>query len=235
MAEYIASVSTDGAARAKPAADWMVGLDLDGTVLDQHHQVRPDVRAEIAATRALGVRVVIVSARAPAAVRPRGFVGDEVVADHLDALLGEELRISGMTGHEADLLSLQQPVLRLMAIVAPGDEAVFTRMREAIGQEVSCILSHPQYLEVMHDDLSKGRALARLRERWQLGRETCIAMGDSDNDLSMFTEVDWPVAMTNGSAEVRAAAVWGTETNREGSVAVALRRFRERYWQVDSA
>lgn len=60
------------------------------------------------------------------------------------------------------------------------------------------------WLDVHHSDGSKGAAVARLKQ--DLGMQTLICFGDSDNDLSMFGEADECYAPENGKVEVKAAA-----------------------------
>ncbi|MGA0540534.1 Cof-type HAD-IIB family hydrolase [Neotabrizicola sp. VNH66] len=267
---------------------WMVALDLDGTVLDDHHRVPAAVQAAIADTRACGVRVVIVTARAPVAARhvlggigpvdaviclggaqmlrrdasglwladpdlppdtvPSGavagvvraaralslplavYAGEGLFADRLEEMLTEELQITGMTGAEADLLALDRPVLKMLAIAPPGREGDLLRLRAEAEGALSCVLSHPRYLEIMRQGVRKGRALARLRDHWQVDRAHCVAMGDSENDLSMFAEAGLPIAMGNATPEVQAAARFVTASHRQAGVAVALNRLIAGYW-----
>ena len=51
---------------------------------------------------------------------------------------------------------------------------------------------------------------------------TTYGFGDSENDLSLFEQVDVPVAMGNASPEVKAAAAMVTDTVGNDGVAKAL-------------
>jgi len=52
-----------------------------------------------------------------------------------------------------------------------------------------------------------------------------MVLGDSDNDLSMFTpEFGWTVAMENAMTCIREAAKYHTKSNAEDGVAWAIRR-----------
>jgi Cof subfamily protein (haloacid dehalogenase superfamily) len=55
-------------ARARLAAIELVGIDIDGTVLDASHHVRPEVAAAFAAARAAQLLLVLASARSPRAL-----------------------------------------------------------------------------------------------------------------------------------------------------------------------
>ena len=48
------------------------------------------------------------------------------------------------------------------------------------------------------------------------------ACGDEENDLPMLTVVGYPVAMRNGSKEVKEVAKYVTATNEESGVAQAI-------------
>ena len=55
---------------------------------------------------------------------------------------------------------------------------------------------------------------------------THLVLGDSDNDLSMFTpEFGWTVAMGNAQDCLKAVAKYETKSNREDGVAFAIRKY----------
>ena len=56
-----------------------------------------------------------------------------------------------------------------------------------------------------------------------------MAIGDSNNDLSMFEKVGYSVAMENAKEEIKAVCSMTTLTNVENGVAYALNRYIESF------
>ena len=113
-------------------------------------------------------------------------------------------------------------VCKLFAATTGPDltEAV-DRLRSIPGLEtVNCDGAN---LEVMAAGVSKGTGLRLLAEEWGIPMEEVMALGDSGNDVEMFSAVRMPVAMGNGSDAARAAARFVTDTNDRGGVAKAIR------------
>jgi Cof subfamily protein (haloacid dehalogenase superfamily) len=77
-------------------------------------------------------------------------------------------------------------------------------------------------LEVLEEGVNKGAALRALAERLGIPIEQVMAIGDNENDLSMFEAAGLSVAMGNASAEVQAKADAVTETNEEDGVGHAV-------------
>lgn len=66
--------------------------------------------------------------------------------------------------------------------------------------------SHRCYLEVMHPDSGKGKAMAFLAERYDIPLDACIALGDNDNDISMLRRAGLAVVMDNAEDSIKAHA-----------------------------
>lgn len=93
---------------------------------------------------------------------------------------------------------------------------------------LACCESHSRYVEVTAADASKGAALRALCERLGIAPNEVMAIGDSDNDLSMFRYAGCPVAMGNAPASVKEEACEATAGNRRCGVAWAvMKRLRE--------
>ena len=77
-------------------------------------------------------------------------------------------------------------------------------------------------MEITAAEASKGRALKALCDQLQIDAKEVMAIGDSDNDRSMFDYAGYPVAMGNASKEIKKIAADITETNDRCGVAVAV-------------
>lgn len=100
-----------------------------------------------------------------------------------------------------------------------------TELREALGGEASVARSQPYYLDVTHPLANKGHAVRVLSERLGIPRESIAVIGDGENDVAMFREAGFAIAMGNAAPEVQAAAQAVTATNMDNGFAKAVHRF----------
>ena len=77
-------------------------------------------------------------------------------------------------------------------------------------------------LDVLNRDCSKGHALRRWAEHYDIPREQIMAIGDNYNDLEMLEYAGLPVIMGNASEELRESGWKVTASNAESGVAAAL-------------
>lgn len=82
------------------------------------------------------------------------------------------------------------------------------------------------FCDVINLETSKGRAVKKLCEYLELENNEIIAMGDGENDVSMFEITDNSVAMENATAEVKKKANYITDSNDEDGVAKVLKKFQ---------
>lgn len=100
--------------------------------------------------------------------------------------------------------------------------------REALRKELSCLegitISSSLYnnLEINAQGASKGNALLWLAEYLGIDRETAMAFGDGENDISMLASAGIGIAMGNGLEAAKKAADRITLTNDEDGVAAAI-------------
>jgi Cof subfamily protein (haloacid dehalogenase superfamily) len=98
------------------------------------------------------------------------------------------------------------PIKGLM-IVEPGEGEPLAAELNAIFQgRLTVLRSHELFTEVTSPHASKGNALAFLADRYGILQAETIAVGDSDNDISMIRWAGLGVAMGNAAPEVIAAA-----------------------------
>ncbi len=80
-------------------------------------------------------------------------------------------------------------------------------------------------LELMPLGVDKGLAVRELAQHLGIEASQVMAIGDFDNDLSMFYYAGFAVAMGNAAPEIQAQADAVTLTNAEDGVAAAIRRW----------
>lgn len=105
-------------------------------------------------------------------------------------------------------------------------KAVRAVVEPLVKQELNCFYSGPEYLEFVKKGVSKGNALRETAQKAGVPLSQVIAIGDSDNDLSMIQAAGLGIAVANGQAHVKAAADYITETTcQQDAVADVIQRF----------
>lgn len=85
--------------------------------------------------------------------------------------------------------------------------------------ELTCAAFSDSYVEITAKGATKGDALEFLCRRLDIPQEKVMAIGDSENDISMLRFAGQAVAMGNAEEKVKEAAVMVTATNEECGVA----------------
>ncbi|EBV1760600.1 HAD family phosphatase, partial [Salmonella enterica subsp. enterica serovar Newport] len=99
-------------------------------------------------------------------------------------------------------------------------------LRPQLPAKVSAFFTDQHYFELVPASVSKGSTLQILAERGILRPGTIMAIGDQENDLSLFAASDLRVAMGNALPALKQAAGYITADCREDGVAAALHHYR---------
>lgn len=92
--------------------------------------------------------------------------------------------------------------------------------------DLAAASSFPTNIELTNSRAQKGLALKAYAERKGISLKDIMVLGDSDNDLSMFTpEFGWTVAMENSMNCILDAAKYRTKSNAEDGVAWAVKNY----------
>jgi Cof subfamily protein (haloacid dehalogenase superfamily) len=115
-------------------------------------------------------------------------------------------------------------------IVGPSnDHPLVARMTEllqrALAGRANVARSQAYYCDVIPPGIDKGRLVALLGERLAVPRAEILVLGDMENDLAMFREAGFAVAMGNASEAVKQAAHATTLSNDEDGFAAAIERY----------
>jgi Cof subfamily protein (haloacid dehalogenase superfamily) len=134
---------------------------------------------------------------------------EAVIVDDLAGSLetNAALKIIAISNNEPKLLDLEQ------------------QLKSKYGDELHITRSKPYFLEVMHPEADKARALEVVARHYRIDRQDVMAIGDSYNDLEMLKWAGVGVAMGNAIQTVKDAADFVTASNEDEGVAQALRRF----------
>lgn len=92
--------------------------------------------------------------------------------------------------------------------------------------DIAAASSFRDNIELTNAAAQKGLALKEYARLKGIALEDVMVLGDSDNDLSMFTpEFGWTVAMGNAMPCIRDNAKYHTKSNAEDGVAWAIRKY----------
>ncbi len=89
-------------------------------------------------------------------------------------------------------------------------------------KDIEVASSSENNIEVTNKGVSKGNALKFLSDYLKIKKEEIIAIGDSENDISMIRYAGFGVAMGNAIEKVKSEAKYITRTNEEDGVATAI-------------
>lgn len=119
---------------------------------------------------------------------------------------------------------------RAFKIVGVSDDYAKVAAAEALAQETlgdtaSATRSAPHFLDITHPEATKGFVVRSLTRRLGLPGSQVATIGDMPNDVLMFAESGFSIAMGNASDAVKARASAVTDTNEDDGFAKAVRRF----------
>lgn len=103
-----------------------------------------------------------------------------------------------------------------------GLAAAEAQMRAMLGDRASVVRSQRYYLDITPASTNKGTLLVALARRLGIPTDEIIALGDMENDVPMFRNSGFGIAMGNASAEVKRAASAVTLSNDQDGFAVAI-------------
>lgn len=132
---------------------------------------------------------------------------------------------------EAKVVAAFGPKLaaRAFKIVGVSDDfdrvaAAEAKAAAALGDEVSATRSAPHFLDVTHPLANKGQVVGALARHLGLTAAQIATIGDMPNDVLMFRQGGYAIAMGNASDAVKAEADAVTASNEDDGFAEAVRR-----------
>lgn len=118
------------------------------------------------------------------------------------------------------------PTFKLLIIDEPDflDELTPV-LRELLGPDVHITKSKPYFLEIMHNEGTKGHALEFLAAHFGCELSQTIAVGDSWNDHEMLEKAGLGVAMENAIPALKEIADFVTRSNNDDGVKYVIDKF----------
>ncbi|MCJ7695815.1 MAG: Cof-type HAD-IIB family hydrolase [Anaerolineaceae bacterium] len=90
---------------------------------------------------------------------------------------------------------------------------------------ISCTTSEKGMIDIMAANVDKGTGVAQLRRILGVEKHEVCVFGDYHNDLPMFKEAGFPIAMANAHKEVKQNALAVTDTNDNDGIAKAIYKY----------
>lgn len=119
-----------------------------------------------------------------------------------------------------------QPPTKLLVVASELEvERLLPELKTQFGAHLHVVRSMPRYIELTADGVSKGAGLSLLAQRLGVPREEVMAIGDSENDISMLEYAGVGVAVANAGSHVKETADYITEGESGDGVAEAIARF----------
>ena len=122
----------------------------------------------------------------------------------------------------------------IVKIVGVGQDVDTVAQCEAAAQQkfdsqLSATRSQPFYLDITQPNANKGMVVTKLADYLSIPTSEILTIGDGYNDVSMFKQSGFSVAMGNASKEVQQQASYVTSSNREEGFANAIEKFVLKY------
>ena len=97
-------------------------------------------------------------------------------------------------------------------------------------EQIAVYQGGPYSFDLVAADASKGNGVAVLAKHLGIGLDQTAAIGDSQNDISMFEVAGRSIAMGNANAKIKELCRFVTKTNQENGVAHAIEKLLAGSW-----
>lgn len=138
-----------------------------------------------------------------------------------------DLNIELKIFEDIDELTYRQDLNIYKFLFIDEDLDKLKRFRETLSlvDNINISSSWINNVEAMAPNVSKGQAIKELCKRFDVHSDQVIAIGDSENDLSMLNFAGLSVAMGNGGDKIKKQADYTTDHNDNDGVAKVIEKF----------
>lgn len=131
-------------------------------------------------------------------------------------------RRTGLPNTSCDYKKMCEPMSKI--VFGTEDETEICKIQEILlshplANEFDFIRSEKALYEILPKGSGKGNVIRKFPHYWNGEVRTFIAIGDYDNDVSMLTEADIGIAVSNASSKAKEAADYITVSNEEDAIA----------------
>ncbi len=146
-------------------------------------------------------------------------IGDPSLSFHLSTILP---KCGVVVDSLAPVCEMPVEKVNLLCVTPDKREAVEAALN---GIDVSAVWSSATNMEITHREASKGVAVQKLCQLFDLSPAQTMALGDSGNDASMLRAAGLGVAMGNAPDSIKAIADAVTLRNDEDGAAIAIETY----------
>lgn len=139
--------------------------------------------------------------------------------------MGEKDKVNILIVDNMEDIAKKEEIFQM--VLEDNDEKAMSYVRNSMCEmdNATIIQSSSKNLEAVHKGVSKGAALKILSELYGIERESIIAMGDYENDITMIEYAGLGVAMGNASEGLKAKADYITGNHNDDGVAQVIEKF----------
>ena len=143
------------------------------------------------------------------------FCKENIVMEHFRAATN----LPNLVCHYTDVL---EPIGKI--IFGGRDDAEIEQIKEVLlshplADNFDFVRSEPTLFEILPKNIGKGVAIKHLIECLNIDPQKTVALGDYNNDISMFREARYGIAVANACKDAKDAADFITVSNDEHAVA----------------
>lgn len=134
--------------------------------------------------------------------------------------------VTGCENLTCDYRNISEPVSKI--IFGSEDEAEITELEKTLKEHpladnFDFIRSEKSLYEILPKKTGKGKAVEKLIELMHIDKNKTIAVGDYNNDISMFEAVKAGIAVSNACREALESADYVTVSNEEDAIAEIIK------------
>lgn len=119
---------------------------------------------------------------------------------------------------------LDEDVIKFVCFTNDHDKLITTQKELLSIDDLEIVRGSKNGVDINAKGISKGETLLKYAETLGISKEEIIAIGDSENDLSMLKVVGLPVTLENGDQVLKDIAHIITESNDNAGVAKVLKQ-----------
>ena len=131
-------------------------------------------------------------------------------------------RTTGVKNLVSHYNDVKEPIAKIL--FGSEDENIISKIKEALfmhkrAEEFDFIQSHRSMYEILPKGIGKGTSIEMLCKKLNIDKNKTIAVGDYNNDISMFKAARIGIAVENACIDAKKAADYVTVSNEESAIA----------------
>lgn len=139
-------------------------------------------------------------------------------------------RATGLPNRICSYMEIEEPIAKILFGCEDEDEIMGVARALAahpLAAQFDFVRSEKKLYEILPPGIGKGTAIIRLAEYLGLNLDKTIAIGDYDNDISMFRAAKWGIAVANACPGALQAADAVTVRNEEHAIAHVIKSLEQ--------